>query len=306
MSQKPHGDIGFTLIEVMIAVVIAGVVLTTVYGALSRTLNSKQIAEQRAALYSSGREAVMRMANEIEGAQHPDYGDRNYFIGESGQAGDPVVEFITVNRGSFGANRARAGRVRVSYFVAPSPTLKGALMLVRQQEWYAAVLAEAEGLPPPLEPEEGEEEGEGGEEAPPERQVLIPLLDCPDPSLETDLPGSCSRVVGLDFRFFDDDTGGFLDKWNSFEDPTFKRLPAAVRIDLALEDERGNVQHFSTVADIPLAYGQTPVPLGSSGEEDDEDNEDNLDDDPGEAGTEGTGQGSPRNPLRGSGRGRGR
>ena len=42
-SKRADRDAGgFTLLEVMIAVIIAGVVLTTVYGALSRTLTSKQ------------------------------------------------------------------------------------------------------------------------------------------------------------------------------------------------------------------------------------------------------------------------
>lgn len=259
---------GFTLIEVMIAVTIASIVLTTVYGALSRTLNSKQIAEERAALYANGREAVMRIANEIEGALHPQYGDRNYFLGESGQTNGPMLEFVTVNRGSFGGNRAPAGRALVSYFLAQSATLKGSFVLVRQQDWYAAVLAEAEGLPGPLESDgEVDEEEDEGEEIPPERQVLVPLLDCPDPSLDADLPGSCVRVVGLDFRFFDDSTGEFRDAWNSFEEPMLGRLPAAVKIVLSLADERGTAHDFSTIADVPLAIGQpTPNPDGTLAE----------------------------------------
>jgi hypothetical protein len=126
------------------------------------------------------------------------------------------------------------------------------------------VLAEAEGLPSPLEQRDGGSgDGESDDQPPPPCRVSVPLLDCPDPSLDLDLPGSCARVVGLDFHFFDDSTGEFRDKWNSFEDPTLDRLPAAVKIDLLLADATGNVNAFSTIADIPLALGQpTPNPLG--------------------------------------------
>ena len=62
---------GFTLLELLLAIVILGLVLATVYGALSRTEDSKRHAEERAELFSSGRQAVLRMASDIEASLPP-------------------------------------------------------------------------------------------------------------------------------------------------------------------------------------------------------------------------------------------
>lgn len=62
---------GFTLLEVLVAVTILGIILLTVYGTVSRTISTKEYAEERARLASVGREAVLRIADEIEGALSP-------------------------------------------------------------------------------------------------------------------------------------------------------------------------------------------------------------------------------------------
>lgn len=254
---------GFTLIEVLLAVVIAGIVLTTVYGALSRTLNSKAQAEERAELYSSAREALLKMSDELEASLHPQFGGRNFFVGSGGGGEQSFVQFITMDRGAYGHTRRRPGRMIVQYFLYALPGQRGVYSLFRQQHWFQAFLAQEHLAPLPLDMEEDEDD-------PALQRIMIPLLDCPEGAVDVNLPGSCLRVVDLDFSFFDAELGEWRDEWRSIAEdgPTYSRLPGAVWIRLVLADERGAEYDFSTVVDLPLARGQpTPRPDGSMGEE---------------------------------------
>jgi prepilin-type N-terminal cleavage/methylation domain-containing protein len=264
---------GFTLLELLMAMMIAGILLTTVYGAVSRTLRSKETAEERAELYASGREAVLKMADEIEGAlvPDPDTGGTNFFVGSGAGGGDAFVQFIAMDRGGFGTSTLRPGRIIVEYFLDPLPSQRGLFTLFRRQQWLQALLAQ-EGLAPlPVEMEQDD---------PALQSVALPLLDCPPGVSDLNLPGSCIRVVSLGFAFYDVD-GSRSDEWSSVRDDggvQFERLPAAVAISLVLADERGVEYPFETVVDIPLAKGQpTPGPENANQDDDEDDNDDGED-----------------------------
>ncbi len=66
-----RGRRGFTLLEVMVALGIFGLVAVTLYGTFSRTLRSKALAEEHAEVTRIGRAAVNRMADEIGSAFYP-------------------------------------------------------------------------------------------------------------------------------------------------------------------------------------------------------------------------------------------
>ena len=70
---------GFTLLEVLVATAILGLVMTAVYGVVARTLMATQRSEARAELFADGRELVLRLADEIEGALPPS--TNVYFLG---------------------------------------------------------------------------------------------------------------------------------------------------------------------------------------------------------------------------------
>lgn len=261
---------GFTLLELLLAMMIAGILLTTVYGAVSRTLKSKETAEERAELYASGREAVLKMADEVEGAlvPDPDTGGTNFFVGSGAGNGEAFVQFITMDRGGFGTSNLRPGRIIVEYFLDPLPNQRGLFTLFRRQQWLQALLSQ-EGLAPlPLEMEQDD---------PALQSVALPILDCPPGVSDLDLPGSCIRVISLAFGFYDEQ-GGRYDEWSSVKDDggaQFERLPAAVAITLVLADERGVEYPFETVVDIPLAKGQpTPGPQNPNQDDDEDDNDD--------------------------------
>src|SRR5205085_1869136 len=74
-------------------------------------------------------------------------------------------------------------------------------------------------------------------------------------------------VASLGFAFYDG--AEWREVWDS-EDPNSRRLPRAVRIDLALYDETGDIHRFTTAVDIPLSdtplgVGPTSTPGGGGG-----------------------------------------
>lgn len=261
-EERPRG---FTLLEVLLAVTILGIILTTVYGVLSRTLFSKKIAEERVELFASGRQAVLKMVGDLEGALPPPSGDRIYFRGAGGLGEVPSVEFVAMNRGGYGFHRVRPGRVLIVYTLDEIPNRRDIFALRREEYLFSAMLAEADETAPSTDDEE--------DAAP--TAIATYLLDCPELPDGINLVGSCSRVVGLQFRYYDEVVSDWRDYWDSTEQTMQGRLPAAVEVMLVLEDERGSQHDFTTIVDLPLARGQpTPRPGEAAtigGGEDDQD-----------------------------------
>jgi hypothetical protein len=195
---------------------------------------------------------LLKMAGDIEGALPPPSGDRIYFRGQPGS-----IELVTMNRGGYGSNRVRPGRVLIAYSLDPLPNARDSFALRREEYLYAAMLAEADGfeLPPP---EEGEEE------APPAQATY--LLDCPNVSNDLNLPGACTKVNALRFRYYDEASGSWPEEWDSTQEALLGRLPAAVEISLVVDDQDGVRESFSTIVDLPLSRGQpTPEATGATG-----------------------------------------
>jgi prepilin-type N-terminal cleavage/methylation domain-containing protein len=261
---------GFTLVEVLVVAMMAAIILVAVFGSVSRTMNSKGIAEERAELFATGRDAVLRMADEIEAALPPAAGDRILFRGTSGGGRTPQssIEFVATNRGGYGMHRVRPGQIYVRYALDPIPNKAGLFALRREEFLFAALLAEADGV------ELAEEESE--EDAAPTSMATY-LLDCPEFPEAIYIPGSCTRLVGLRFRYFDIVDQAWHDEWDTLkdpEDPEYQRIPAAVEIALYLEDERAKMYEFSTIVDLPLGRAQpTPRPGESAGSEGEDDGE---------------------------------
>jgi prepilin-type N-terminal cleavage/methylation domain-containing protein len=258
---RERGAGGFTLLELLLAIVILSLITATVYGSLSRTASSKKIAESRSELYSAGRMAVTKMGGDIEGALPPPSGDRIYFRGAHGGSTPPEIHLVTMNRGGFGTSRVRPGRVLVVYSLVPLPKRRGQFSLLREEYLYKAMLDKADGVE---QQESSSLDGSNDEQdnAPTEQASM--LLECDDVQDDLDLPGACLPVTGLTFRYFDESVGDWRDEWDSTQDngATFGRLPAAVEITLTIADEDGSPHPFYTVVDLPLARGQ-PTPSAS-------------------------------------------
>src|SRR5262249_23293859 len=222
-----------------VATAILGILLVTVYGVLSRAIYAKNHSEERADLYASGREAVLRLADELEGALPPSAGLDVGFVGVSGTDRVPTdaVQFVIVIHRQLGTTQARGGRALVSYSLDPMKDSTNLFALRRQEEMLTAAPA----------PEEADQTP--GEDAAPAAPPVIAahILD---------------QVAGLRFRYLDPETGDWVEKWDTTESRPGKLprdLPGAVEITLFLSDTTGGIHDFGTIVDLPLLKVPTPV-----------------------------------------------
>ncbi len=218
---------GFTLLEILVAITILGLVLVTVYGSITRVIYAKERAEERAQLASVGREAVMRIADEIESAMLPSPTSGAVFQGASGGGAQPTdqVRFAIMSRPPFGPLGGRGGPVVVTYSL-DAVAGREPVFLLRRDE---VPLAE---LPP---------EGEEG----------------PQPLSTMVLDG----VAGLRFRYWDPYKREWVGDWDSTQPDYQDRLPLLVEVALFLYDSERAVHDFATIVDLPLATVRpTPTP----------------------------------------------
>ncbi len=250
-----RGTRGFTLMELLLAVFIFGFIALTVYGVLSRAIYARTVAEERAELYAMGRETLLKIADDLEGALLPLSGDRIYFKGTSEP---PTVEFVSMNRGGYGEGRVRPGQVLLVYGLG-DPDPRGYRPLIRGETDFKRMLDEVDGVTYAEDDTRFDLDESNDVEAPPE--LYLPLLECPPGAEESGIAGACARVVAMRFRFYDDALGDWREYWDSFEpDSEFEnRIPDAVEIALILLDEKGAEHDFHTVVDLPLARAN-PTP----------------------------------------------
>ena len=232
------GRRGFTLLEVLVATAILGIILVTVYGVLSRAIYAKNHSEERADLYAAGREAVLRIAEELEGALPPSAGNGVAFVGVAGKDRVPsdAVQFVTVIHRQLGTTQARGGRALVSFSLDPVPDTPNLFALRRQEELLTEQPA----------PDDSDPSAQDAAPAPPP-VIAAHLLD---------------QVAGLRFRYVDPETGDFVDEWDTTEPRPGKPprdLPGAVEITLFLADSSGGVHDFATIVDMPLLKVPTPT-----------------------------------------------
>lgn len=231
---------GFTLIEIMIATTILGIIMVTVYGVLSRALFAKNHAEERADLYACGREAVLKMADELEGALPPTAGRNIGFIGIAGSSHVPTdaVQFDVVVRRLYGAAETRGGRALVSYSVDPLANTPNLFALRRQEQLLNEAAAE-----------DFSSDGFGGAPARTPVALAAYILD---------------QVAGLRFRYLNPQTGEWVNTWDTTVQPPTGQppigLPGAVEVTLFLADNQGGVHDFSTIVDLPL-FIPPPTPV---------------------------------------------
>lgn len=239
---------GFTLLEVLVAVTIFAIVLSSIYGVVASTLMASNRAESKADLYANGREIVLRMADELEGALPPLPGSDVAFVGKHGSGSRPedsVEFFVTVRKMHSFAQRV-GGRALVAFSLDPQDGKPGVFALRRHEE-FAPSGGSGSGSDDmdiddaAAQEAEGTEEGDGG------NNITARWL--------TD------NVAGLKFSYYDN-KGELVDHWDTTEltlGQTPIGLPAAVQISLFLYDEAGATHEFSTIVDLPLA-NLSPTP----------------------------------------------
>lgn len=239
---------GFTLMEVLVATAILAILATSVYGVLWRSLEGKLRAEDRAELFAAGREAVMRMADDLERALPPTAGSNNsvWFIGVPGQGAVPndAVGLVAEIRRDQTVGSRRGGRAIVSFQLEPVPEVPNTFALVRREELVPDPLGQMMADPTAQDPSAGG----------------LPM------AMDTFL---LDRVAGLRFRYLDPESGGWVNAWDTtilpppvpgmVGQPPPIGLPPIVEIQLFVYDSQGAYVDFSTRVDLPL-FTVPPTP----------------------------------------------
>jgi prepilin-type N-terminal cleavage/methylation domain-containing protein len=253
---------GFTLIEIMLALAIFGLVTVTLYGTFARTLRSKALAERRAEVTRLGRAAVGRMADEIGSAYYPANlrGAAIFRILKSGTEDAPLdsLVFTALSARPAGMDGRGTDQRMIAYFF---PRDRSGL---RRDTRTSESAAEDS-------PERPSNRG-GSDLLADDAEDFFAAFGAAHPPVLGTTPHRLLRreatmierhaldqaratvflddVAGLELTFFN--AGEWIDAWDSEDDNT-RGLPRAVTIDLALYDAAGDIHHFTTAVDIPLS-----------------------------------------------------
>jgi len=92
---------GFTLMEILIAVVILGLIMATILGTFTGIIRSSRMAEKRAELYQTGRAVMDLLSTDIRGLfKQPGDEKEYFFMGINETIDDQAMsgmDFITTN-----------------------------------------------------------------------------------------------------------------------------------------------------------------------------------------------------------------
>jgi prepilin-type N-terminal cleavage/methylation domain-containing protein len=207
---------GFTLLELMLAVAILGLIVVMLAQSFHAVATSKLHAEERLSSERSGRAILWQMSNEIRGAvQTPLAPSRVLVLGAAKYQGGSPVNTLTVSTLDPGHRRSLDGygaEEIVTYAALPNPNHRGWFLLERSQ--YSG----------------------------------LGSSDNPAPIIVAD------NMLSLKLRYFDGEQWGQV--WNSENMSPGRQVPVAVSIDLSLAGPRGEPLAFSTQVTVPMAIVQ--------------------------------------------------
>jgi general secretion pathway protein J len=218
---------GFTLLEILIAVFIFGIVLSTIYSSFVGTSRVVNETEYEADLYSMARIALQRMHEDLESVYVP----KNPEPAESDEENVAVGDFV-------GDDREIDGRD------ADSLRFLSRAHIVFSEEDQPSGTAEIEYYVKQSDDED-------------ESHFVLYRSDTPE--LE-EPPGEgtgglvlCEKLISIDFTYYDE-KGDEYDNWDSTAEAFEGKIPSMVSISLELENKRdveAPYKFFTTVA-IPM------------------------------------------------------
>ena len=219
-SEKIGGARGFTLVELMLAVGILGMILVMLAGSFHAVAASKVQAENRLVVDQTARAVLAQMADEIRGTvQTPLVSSHVLLIGHGHMQDGVPLDSISVSTLDPGHRRALEGfgsEDTITYTTSRNPNHHGWQLLLRSQS--SSLLVNNAG---------------GNASAP----VVI-----------------AANVLSLHFRYFDG--ANWEESWNSLSLPPGASLPGEVSIDLAVAAPNGAALRLSTMVMLPMAFQQ--------------------------------------------------
>jgi prepilin-type N-terminal cleavage/methylation domain-containing protein len=208
---------GFTLIEMMLAVAILGLILAMLASSFHAVAASKLHAEGRLYTEREGRALLWELSNELIGAvQTPMVPSHVLLLGAARYEGGVPINTLTLSTLDAAHRRSLDGYGAedvVAYQAVPNPNRRGWFLLERTQQSGLSYGAT--------------------------RVAPVVVAD---------------NVVALRLRYFDGEQWGEV--WNSQTMSPGRQLPVAVAIDLRLGAPGGHQMSFSTQVMLPMAVAQ--------------------------------------------------
>ncbi len=124
---------GFTLLEIMVACAILGLVVTALYGVFSRTLVSKRLVEERMAGVRAARIALWRIGEDLQ-ASFPLTGSLS-FSGETRREGEfpqDSLSFVSAAHTLLTSRGSEGDLCQIGYALMPDPRVPIQHQLVRR------------------------------------------------------------------------------------------------------------------------------------------------------------------------------
>jgi general secretion pathway protein J len=229
-SERTTHSEGFTLLEVLIAMFIFSVVLTTLYTAYTGTFRNIERTESQADLYQMARIVLERMTEDLESVymvsqKEPSDDEEETdqparFVGTMSEIEGRRMDglrFASKAHIFFDVEEPYAGTAEIVYYVKENSEEEGRFILYRSDKANFG---------------QSEEEGTGG-------WIL------------------CDSLHAIQFTYYDEE-GGAHDVWDSTEETFKDKLPSGVSIILELAnrtDPEATVK-FMTGVTLPMSRGE--------------------------------------------------
>ena len=218
-SDKP--DYGFTLLEILIAITIFAIIITTVFGSHNYVFSSAKAVEEDIAAYEMAKGCLSRITDDL-GSLHVRL-PPEYTIDDSDDNEDPFkISGQPADAGSESFSRLMfASRAHLSLEKSIQEGIARIVYYVQKSDETRYVLRRADNLYP-YEPFEEKKS---------------------DPVL-------CENVKSLVFKYYDD-KGDEYDSWDSDSADVDYSTPRAIKITLEIGDD-ANFLLFETMVKLPV------------------------------------------------------
>jgi general secretion pathway protein J len=219
---------GFTLIEVLIAVVLLAIISLLVYQSMGSAVGSKERFESRELTYRAANVFMDRLTRELATAvlysnvemlgvsANGEQVSKSVFSGANNGDQDKLT-FDTLSHTRYLKDAKESDLAEVTYWLEPQEEGGGLYVIKRRDK-------------SPLDAEPGE------------KGTVTVLMD---------------GVKELNFRFYDPAKTEYQDEWDTTKVDWVNRMPRAVEITLVLQDpaDEDNTLRFETVALLEMSPG---------------------------------------------------